>query len=60
MKEEIKLGCIDCSNKTEYILTVHHKDGIRQNNKKENLEVVCSNCHIKRHLYKNENGNGII
>lgn len=51
MKEEIKAGCIDCFNKTEYLLVVHHKDGDRQNNKKENLEVVCRNCHIKRHLY---------
>ena len=51
MKEEIKLGCVDCFNKTEYILMVHHKDGIRQNNKKENLEVVCRNCHTKRHLH---------
>ena len=51
MEEEIKLGCVDCSNKTEYLLTVHHIDGNRQNNKKENLEVVCHNCHTKRHLY---------
>ena len=51
MKEEIKLGCVDCSNKTYFVLLVHHKDGIRQNNKKENLEVVCRNCHAKRHLY---------
>lgn len=51
MKEELKLGCVDCSNKLQYILTVHHKDGIRQNNEKDNLEVVCANCHMKRHLY---------
>ena len=51
MKEEIKAGCIDCFNKTKYLLIVHHKDGNRQNNKKENLEVVCRNCHTKRHLY---------
>lgn len=50
MQEEIKQGCIDCSIKTEYLLTVHHKDGNRQNNKKSNLEVTCGNCHKKRHL----------
>lgn len=25
-------------------------DSNKNNNKKENLEVVCGNCHIKRHL----------
>jgi transposase-like protein len=28
-----------------YPLTVHHRDGNRFNNKPENLEVVCFNCH---------------
>ncbi len=51
MKEDIKIGCVDCFNKTEYLLIIHHIDGDRQNNKKENLEVVCRNCHTKRHLY---------
>ena len=51
MKKELMLGCIDCGIKEDYLLLVHHKDGNRQNNKKENLEVVCRNCHAKRHLY---------
>jgi len=54
MKEEIKLGCVDCLIKIEYLLMVHHVDGNRINNKKNNLEVVCGNCHKKRHLYKKE------
>jgi len=51
MKEEIKLGCVDCSNKITYLIAVHHKDGDRKNNNKSNLEVVCKNCHAKRHLF---------
>jgi len=51
MREEIKLGCVDCFNKIEYLLNIHHIDGNRKNNKKENLEVTCSNCHKKRHLH---------
>ena len=51
MKEEMKLGCISCNETNGYLLVVHHKDGNRQNNIKSNLEVVCSNCHRKRHLY---------
>ena len=31
---------------------VHHVDGNRDNNVTNNLEVVCHNCHIKRHLKK--------
>jgi len=50
MQQEIKLGCVDCFNKTIYMLVVHHIDGNRKNNVKENLEVVCKNCHAKRHF----------
>lgn len=49
-KDELKLGCIDCPVKELYKLTVHHIDGDRSNNDKSNLEVVCWNCHAKRHL----------
>jgi len=58
MKEELKLGCIGCFIKEKYLMVVHHKDGNRTNNDKENLEVVCDNCHKKRHLY-NKNGEWI-
>ena len=46
-KEKI---CEGCGEDKEYLLVIHHKDGNRFNGKLENLEIVCSNCHIKRHL----------
>lgn len=49
--EESKFKCIKCgysgfnpfTGKT--ILHIHHKDGNHTNNIKENLEVLCPNCH---------------
>ena len=44
--------CCDCEEDRRYLLVVHHKDGDNKNNIKDNLEIVCYNCHAKRHLYK--------
>lgn len=38
------------------ILVVHHVDRSRINNKLENLEVLCPNCHAKEHYLENRNG----
>ena len=46
--------CVSCGETTSYLLCVHHIDGDRENNTAGNLEIVCSNCHIKRHLKFNE------
>ena len=48
--EKVKPGCIDCGEKRYYLLQIHHIDSNYNNNQNSNLEVVCSNCHIKRHL----------
>ena len=32
------------------ILEIHHKDRDRTNNERENLEVLCPNCHAIDHL----------
>lgn len=49
---ELKLGatCVGCIEKRQYLLLVHHIDGNRTNNETTNLEIVCGNCHIIRHL----------
>ena len=49
------IQCEECGEKREYLLSVHHKDGNHLNNIKTNFELVCGNCHIKRHL-KNVDG----
>lgn len=42
--------CEGCGENCLYLLQVHHKDGNRNNNTDKNFEILCSNCHIKRHL----------
>jgi hypothetical protein len=49
-KVSYEQGCIDCGEKRKYMLVVHHIDGNRDNNNFDNLEVVCQNCHCKRHI----------
>ena len=50
--------CCDCGEDRKYLLAVHHKDSNPLNNEFSNLEVVCGNCHKKRHLFK-KNGEWI-
>lgn len=39
-------------------LEIHHIDGNYTNNKEENLQVLCPNCHSLTHTYKSLNKNG--
>lgn len=40
----------NCGENKYYLLQIHHIDGNHNNNIEDNLEIVCANCHIKRHL----------
>jgi predicted HNH restriction endonuclease len=54
---------MECGN-TEWMgqkipLEQHHKDGNSENNSKDNLELLCANCHALTKNYGAKNkGNG--
>ena len=54
-----ELGINKCSkcgyDEHSEILEVHHKDRNKNNNKLDNLEVLCPNCHMWEH-YQNKDG----
>lgn len=51
-------GISDWNNKP-IILELEHKDGNSENNSKENLCLICPNCHSQTDTYKGKNkGNG--
>ena len=39
-------------------LEIHHIDGDYTNNKEENLQVLCPNCHSLTETHKSHNKNG--
>ena len=49
LKERGKI-CGRCSYTKYEILQVHHKDRNKKNNKLENLELICPNCHYEEHF----------
>lgn len=49
-----KCGLSNWQNKI-IVLEVEHKDGNSSNNKEENLELLCPNCHSQTDTYKNRN-----
>jgi hypothetical protein len=42
-----KLFCEECTSKEN--LTVHHMDCNHKNNKKDNLQTLCLDCHKRKH-----------
>lgn len=49
-KKQKKSICNDCGETKLFLLIEHHKDGNRKNDELKNKEIVCMNCHAKRHL----------
>lgn len=41
--------CEKCGIDNPCVLEVHHKDRNRKNNKIENLQLLCANCHLIEH-----------
>jgi len=46
-----KMTCVHCGIIDKRVLTVHHKDINRKNNKIKNLIWLCQNCHHLAHHY---------
>lgn len=46
--------CARCSFDDIRILQLHHKDRNRRNNQRDNLEVICPNCHALEHYVAND------
>ena len=49
-KYKIEKVCVGCGEKKLYLLNLHHIDGNKKNDKENNLEMVCCNCHSIRHI----------
>jgi len=54
IKEGIRENKCECCGNFKWLdinipLELHHKDGNHKNNKLENLEIICANCHYYKH-----------
>ncbi len=49
--EKYGYKCNRCGVVDKRVLLVHHRDRNRRNNKVENLEVMCYNCHAIEHEF---------
>lgn len=60
LREGLKEHICECCkntlwNNVEIPLEVHHKDGNKENNNIENLQLLCPNCHALTDNYKGKN-----
>lgn len=58
IEEGIKEEKCECCGLSEWMekpipLELHHKDFNHYNNSLENLQILCSNCHMQAHNYCN-------
>jgi len=59
-EEGLKERRCECCNNTEWLnkpiaLELHHIDGDNTNNKIENLQILCPNCHAQTDTYRGLN-----
>lgn len=53
LMEERGKSCEKCGYNKYEILQVHHKNKNRNDNRIENLEIICPNCHYEEHYLEN-------
>lgn len=58
IEEGYKDEVCECCGLSEWMgkkipLELHHKDGNHYNNSLDNLQILCSNCHMQAHNYSN-------
>ena len=59
--ENLPHRCNRCNVEVSmFIADVHHKDRDRQNNRLENLEILCKSCHYNEHIVRDTNTGKII
>lgn len=52
----INSSSCNCGVSEPYLLQIHHINGNDKDHTPGNIEIVCGNCHIKRHLKINSKG----